>query len=59
VLTAELNGVPSLLVLRDGAVTSVAQVVSSGGRVQQLLIVQAPDKLARLSRPGALSRQEG
>ncbi len=59
VLTAELNGVPSLLVVRYGVVTSAAQVASSGGRVQQLLIVQAPDKLARLSRPGALSRQEG
>lgn len=59
VLAAELNGVPSLLLLRDGAVTSVVQVVPAGGRVQQLLIVQAPAKLARLSRPGVLSRQEG
>jgi RNA polymerase sigma factor (sigma-70 family) len=59
VLATDLNGVPSLLVLRDGAVTSVAQVVPSAAGVQQLLIVMAPDKLARLSRPGALPRQQG
>ncbi len=58
IAAVEVNGVPSLLLLRDGAVHSVSQVLRSGGRVHRVLIVMAPDKLARLSRPGVLSRQE-
>jgi RNA polymerase sigma-70 factor (ECF subfamily) len=46
----EVNGLPSALVLRNGAVTAVATVEASDDGIFRVLLMMRPSKLGAISR---------